>query len=680
MSETGILRVVTPDDLSRAEEGSDQDEPPTFEVNSVIQYIRSRWEIMRDHRESSGIEERLMRSLRTFNGEYDRNTLNEIRKFGGSEVYSRIVGTKARSATALLRDIYFSADKPWELKPTDDPEMPGNITQSVQRLVQSEAEAAVQQGIQITEEQIMERMRDLMSSAKEGLARQAQEEAEKAEKQINDFLQEGKFYKALSEILVDIPLFPYSVMKGPVVRMAQDLSYKDGTVKTVQKPKLFWDRVSPFDLFWAPGASQISDTDVIERLHWTRRDLNDLVGLPGWNETAVRNALQEFDNGHLDLRMSSDSERAIQEDREDPGSYRSNIINGIEYHGAVKGSKLLEVGFTEQQVPDAMLDYSVEAWVVGNHLLKIQINPNPRKRHPYFVTSFEKVPGTPIGHSLPDMLSDIGDVANAAMRNLVNNMGIASGPQVSVMTDNLAESEDPTQMYPWKRWMLETDELNSKVQRPLDFYQPSSNASELLGIYQSMTEIADEVSAIPRYITGSGAPGGAGRTASGLSMLMNNASKVLQQVAHNIDEDIISDTLQALYDLIMVADTGVALRGDENVVVKGVARVVAKETERARQLEFLSLTANPFDLQITGLEGRAEVLRAIADDLNLGTGSAIPDRETLQARQEQALAAQAKQAQAQAQGDGDKPSAPGEEGSGGKNTNTVQPNLNMRGN
>jgi len=679
MSETGVLRVVSPSDLSRADEEDKKDEQQTFEVNSVIAYVRDRWEIMRNHRESSGLEERLMRSLRTFNGEYDPQTLSAIREFGGSEVYSRIVGTKARSATALLRDIYFSNERPWDIEPTDSPEIPNDMTDAIPQLVQSEVQSAIQGGYQPTEEEITQRMRNLMDAARQAAREKAEKEAEKATKEVNDFLQEGKFYESLSEILVDVPLFPYAVMKGPVVRMAQSVSYKNRKPEVVQEPKLFWQRVSPFDFFWLPGAVSVEDSDVIERLHWTRRDLNDLIDLPGWNQGAVRNALGEFDNGHLDLQMSSDSERAEQENREQPGWNRSNIINAIEFHGTIKGSKLLEVGFTSQQVPDPLLDYAVEAWIVGRHLLKIQINPNPRKRHPYFVTSFEKVPGTPVGHALPDMLSDIGDVANAAMRNLVNNMGIASGPQVTVMTNNLSEGEDPTKLYPWKRWMMEQNEFGDKMSRPLDFYQPSSNASELLGIYNNMTEIADEVSAIPRYITGSGAPGGAGRTASGLSMLMNNASKVLQQVAHNIDHDIIQDTLQALYDLIMVADTGVDLRGDESIVVKGVARVAEKETERARQLEFLSLTANPFDLQITGLEGRAEVLRAIADDLNLGEGSAIPDKDTLRKRQEQALASQAAQAQAQAQGDGDKPSKPSE-GGGGQNTNNVQPNLNMRGN
>ncbi len=57
-------------------------------------------------------------------------------------------------------------------------------------------------------------------------------------------------------------------------------------------------------------------------------------------------------------------------------------------------------GVGPDQVPDPTRDYMVQTWVVGRHTIKTQINPSPRKRHPYFVSSFEKVPGTIAGHGL----------------------------------------------------------------------------------------------------------------------------------------------------------------------------------------------------------------------------------------------------------------------------------------
>ena len=52
------------------------------------------------------------------------------------------------------------------------------------------------------------------------------------------------------------------------------------------------------------------------------------------------------------------------------------------------------------------------------------------------------MPGTVVGNALPDILTDVADVANATLRALVNDMAIASGPQVIVNDDRIAENED----------------------------------------------------------------------------------------------------------------------------------------------------------------------------------------------------------------------------------------------
>jgi hypothetical protein len=58
-----------------------------------------------------------------------------------------------------------------------------------------------------------------------------------------------------------------------------------------------------------------------------------------------------------------------------------------------------------------------------------------------------------------------------------------------------------------------------------------------------------------------------------------------------------------------------------------------KGAEQMRRNEFLQITSNPVDQQIMGLAGRAEILRAIADDLNMGE-NLIPSRLELKAIQE----------------------------------------------
>jgi len=249
------------------------------------------------------------------------------------------------------------------------------------------------------------------------------------------------------------------------------------------------------------------------------------------------------------------------------------------------------------------------------------------------------------GYGLPDLLDDIQTVANASYRALVNNMGMASGPQVVINDKVLAPGEDDS-IYPWKRWHVNFDPmLQGGALKPIEFYQPDSRAQELQGIIANLNVMADDVSAIPRYMTGGAQAGGAGRTASGLSMLMSNAAKTLQNVAASIDRDIFNPLLKHLYETVMLTMPGV-FRGDESVVVKGVTYAVKREQDRTRQLEFLNMTSNPTDMSIVGLQGRAKVLGAVAGAIGLDWDSIVPDDDAMKAAQaaSQQQAAQEKQA------------------------------------
>jgi hypothetical protein len=656
---------------------------PYYDSPELVHRIRRTWEIMRNHRASSGLEERLLKALRAFTGSYDPSTLAEIRKFGGSDVYARVIATKARGATALLRDIYFSGARPWQILATPKPTLPDDSMATAAQLLQAEVMELQAQGVQVSEAQIAERMAQLEEAIRKAEKQKADDEAKKLADMLDDILTEGEFYDALSQILVDIPYFPFVVLKGPSVRITKNVAYVDGVPVVQETPTMYWSRVSPFDFFWTPGVSKLDGAETCERLRWTRRDLSSLLGLAGWNEAAVRQVLEDYDHGLSDWVTGTDAERARYESREDPGFNSSGIIDALEYHGYASGKELIELklqGFLpEVEELDEHKEYAIGAWLVGNTLLKVHVNPAGVALHPYNITSYDKVPGTPVGVALPDMLEDVQQIANSILRALNNNIGIASGPQVVVVTDRLAADADADELYPWKRWLVQSEAFGQASGPPLTFYQPESRAQELLSVYQQITLMADDISGIPRYVTGSGTTGGAGRTASGLSMLMQNASKILQQVAHNIDQDIIQATLKGLFSLLMATDAGAMFRGDEKIVVNGVTKLISKEAERMRQLEFLSLTSNPVDLQILGLTGRAELLRALAEQLNLPAAAIVPSRDEVAARQAEML--QSTAAQAAAQGDQPTPSPPGNDDrqDGAQNTNVVQPNYNMRG-
>jgi hypothetical protein len=629
-SQPGILRVVSPAGLQAAERQAIDmaASQPEQVLDGIAAHIRRRFEIAWRHRTSNGIEQKLIDALRAYRGQYSAQKLAEIRQFKGSEVYAKLTAQKCRAATALLRDIYMAGERPWEIDPTADPEIPGHITDSVDQLIQSEVQFATQSGDTITPDQLQQRKMQLMDAAKKAEMKKAVEESFKATFAIEDHLQEGGFYKALDEFLDDLPIFPFACIKGPVVRNTTHLKWQQGGgLSMTEAPRMFWDRVSPFDLFFAPNASRIENSYVIERIRLTRAELYDMIGQPGYDEEAIRDILDRSGAGGVGLSMKwreyFETERAWLENR-DTFALDDDTISALEYHGTVRGKWLLDWGMTKRTIKDPDREYFVTGWLIDNRVIKIHVNPAPRQRPMYYVSSFEKVPGAIIGSALPEMLEDIQGVANATLRALANNLGIASGPQVVINVERAAAGADTEQLYPWKRWYVTSDPYQNAVEKPVDFYQPDDRSAPLLSVFKEFSNMADEVSSLPRYLTGSQRTGGAASTSSGLSMLMGNASKVLQSVAANIDNDVIKPLLKDFYDILMLTSPD-TLRGDEDIVVKGVASAMQREQDRVRQLEFLQITANPIDSQILGVPGRTALLRSLSRNLGLDYEQIVPE-------------------------------------------------------
>ena len=382
----------------------------------------------------------------------------EIKRFGGSNVYSRLIAMKCRGTSSLLRDVYLGGDRPWGIEPAQDPEVPQeiiqaigeHISQEVTQLVQAHFQAAqanqahqfasavahaqgAAQGVHPSftdaaipshtsgpsqgmhtgaippgippppgagaglpapppppplpdPSAIRDRYDSLMEGARDQARRKAADQAKIAEEKLQEHLAQGGFYTALAEFLVDLPLFPYACITGPTVRIKTQVKWtkdqapwsgqpqippqpptlqsnspaqsppKQSQVarpQVVDAPILCWERVSPFDLYWTPGVSDIEDGNVIQRSRLTRSEINDLLDLPGFITEEVRAVLDEYGRGGLvDNWDTTDAERSILESREDPRFNQSGLIACIEFQGNIQGRYLLDLGMDPSMVPD----------------------------------------------------------------------------------------------------------------------------------------------------------------------------------------------------------------------------------------------------------------------------------------------------------------------------------------
>ncbi len=618
----GLLRVVGNDELDAAEKRSIDLSKVSSEVaTDLANYIRQRFEKAVRHRRVISVDDELIRDMRAYNGQYDPGKLQEIESFGGSAVYSRLMSMKCRGATALLRNVYMNSDRPWTLEPTADPVIPDDIDSHIATLVHQEVLSANQQGQTVPQGQIHQRLELLYEAVKLAERRKAEEEAKDAERKIDKVLEEGDFYHALSDFLCDLPVYKYAVIKGPVTRRTTQLKWdKNRKMHAHETARFFWQRVSPWDIWFSPGATAIENTEVFERQRMSPMDLYNLIGLPGYREEDIRAIIQAYEGrGFKEWIQIFDYERAQMEGRNNV--LDDTYINAIEFHGMVLGRYLIEYGI--KGIEDPYKPYFITAWMVDKRIFKVMMNPSPRLRVPYYVTSFDKLPGTLYGNGIPAMANDLTDVINATLRALVNNISICSGPQAVIDEEMISPTQDTT-LYPWKVWKY-TGDVSNPNRVPVSFFNPQSNAQELMAIIDKFSVMLDDVSTIPRYLTGSGQAGGAGRTASGLSMLINNANKTLQNVADNIDTDVFEPLMQELYDYIMLTDSTGMLRGDENIVVDGVRQAAKQEQDLTRQMEFLNIINNPQYQALIGPGEMARILQKIADNTGMEIKIKQPD-------------------------------------------------------
>jgi hypothetical protein len=165
-------------------------------------------------------------------------------------------------------------------------------------------------------------------------------------------------------------------------------------------------------------------------------------------------------------------------------------------------------------------------------------------------------------------------------------------------------------MYPWKIWQT----VSNKYGTPgpaVNFFQPNTQADVLMKVFEFFSILADEYTGIPRYMTGDGGGmGGAGRTASGLSMLMNSSSRLMKGVISNLDNVIISCT-STTHRHILLYDEDMENKGDVKVVAKASQALLHRESQQLRINETLQNTNNPIDFSIMGPGGRLELLRGM---------------------------------------------------------------------
>jgi len=616
MPNYGLVRVIPGSDLPTENRLSTEIEGVT--ESELVRHIRHHWELNRNAK--IRIEEDLLEDLRARNGRYHPQKLTQIRNQGGSEIYMMITATKQRAAASWIKDIIMPEDgKAWGIDPTTIPDLPQWAEKAVMQRVQ-------ETGLDQMGEQALRVALNTEMNA------QAKTSGEAMEDKITDQLEESKWSAIMNAVIDDFTTFSAAIIKGPNVNKVKTLNWEQGfgSIKPIAGDEMMpgFARVSPFDLYPSPQAEEIDDGNLIEHVRFSRGELYNLIGTSGYKEDQIREVLTHYSEG-LREWLWNDTER-----NENENHYhwwrdgKNGLIDGLHYWGSVQGRTLEQ---WDIHVDDPLGEYQIDAILIGRYIIRCEINDDPLARRPYHKACYDPIPGAFWGNSIRYLMNDIQEFCNATARSLVNNMAMASGPMVEVNYERLSPLEDELEIYPWKVWQTRGAEIGQGA--TINFFQPESNANELLSVYNAFEIKADDATSIPRYSHGNEKVGGAGTTASGLSMLMNSAAKGIKAAIQNFDFGITRPAIEMMYYYNMMTSTDMSIKGDAKVVARGANALLLKDMAQARRNEFLGLTNNELDMGIIGKEGRAEILRTVASDFEMD--GIVPSKEVIRQQMQQ---------------------------------------------
>lgn len=603
-----------------------RDQPPEQNLDSIGVRLLSEFSQAKLDRKDT--EERWLSDLRQYRGKYEPD---EEKNFGESRsrAYVRKTRVKVKTIDSRVADLLFPAgsEKNWSVDPTPVP--------TVSKETSAEIYAAIAQatGQAPSKEQIDVAIKDRVKKSAQGMS-----------KAIEDQLAESHYKKASVACIHSGHLYGTGVLKGPLVEKRIRTKFveevRNGTRRWVMRSETyvvpFVESVPIWNWYPDMAANELANCRYVYELHrMTKSKLADLAKNKSFKRGLIIEHLESNPDG-LTSDQYFDTELKILGDRSTRQGGNRGQYDVLERWGYIDGCDLKEAGVV---VPDERLHESFFAniWLLPNGtVIKAVLQPINGVTWPYHIYYFDKDETTIFGEGLASVMRDDQKMLNAAIRMILDNGALTSGPMLEVNVDMLATVDKADQIYPWKVFLRKKGtDANTPAVKAIQLPNSLDQLSRIAQIFESN---ADEVTAIPRYMSGENVTSGAAGTATGMSMLMAAANIVIKDLITAWDEGITRPFLEALYRWNMQFNRDASIKGDFDVKARGTASLVAKEI-RAQQLDmFAASTANPMDAPFIK---RDKLLRerAMAQELS----DVVKTEDEVKAEQE---SEQAKEAQA----------------------------------
>jgi hypothetical protein len=406
--------------------------------------------------------------------------------------------------------------------------------------------------------------------------------AKKMEKKIKDQLDESNATKQLRSAAFECALFGTGVMKGPFAIDKEYANWDDEgeynpTIKTVPSSS----HVSVWNFYPDPDASNMDEAQyIIERHKMSRSQLRALKKRPFFRSKVIDDVI---------ARGESYTKKYWEDDlndyQVDQGIDRFEVL---EFWGTVE-RELLEKN--EVSIPKELADadeLQANVWLCNGRVLRMVLNPFKPARIPYYAVPYELNPYSFFGIGIAENMDDTQTLMNGFMRMAVDNAVLSGNLVFEVDETNLVPGQDMA-VYPGKVFRRQGGAPGQAI-----FGTKFPNVSnENLQLFDKARVLADESTGMPSFAHGQTGVSGVGRTASGISMLMNAAAGGIKTVIKNFDDYLLRPMGEAFFSFNMQFDFDKDIKGDLEVSARGTESLMANEVRSQRLMQFLQVASNP---------------------------------------------------------------------------------------
>ncbi len=260
----------------------------------------------------------------------------------------------------------------------------------------------------------------------------------------------------------------------------------------------------------------------------------------------------------------------------------------LEYWGMVDTVMLEEQNV---EIPDELKDFDelqANIWICNNKLIRMVLNPFKPAKIPYAAAPYELNPYSFFGVGIAENMDDTQTLMNGFMRMAVDNAVLSGNMLVEVDETNLVPGQDLS-LYPGKVFRRQGGAPGQAI-----FGTKFPNvSSENMMLFDKARQLADESTGMPSFAHGQTGVSGVGRTASGISMLMNAASGSIKTVIKNVDDYLLRPLGEGFFRFNMQFDFDPEIKGDLEVKARGTESLMANEVRSQRLMQFLQIASNP---------------------------------------------------------------------------------------